>query len=111
MKITNLTPHSIRIFAADGTTEIATIPPSGSVARVAMTRKFAGNLATEGGIPLYQSKAGAVTGLPDAAPGVCYVVSTLVRLAVPNREDVFSPGDLVRDGNGQPVGCKGLEAS
>lgn len=49
--------------------------------------------------------------LPAEEAGVALVVSALVRLAVPHRRDVFSPGELVRGTDGQPVGCRGLEGS
>jgi hypothetical protein len=32
-----------------------------------------------------------------------------VRESVPSRKDVVSPGELIRDAKGNPVGCKGFE--
>ena len=60
------------------------------------------------GIPLARTAFGAVEGLPGPVEGVVYVVSALVRSAVPGRCDVTSPGDLVRDSEGRVVGCRGL---
>lgn len=47
--------------------------------------------------------------VPEAT--TVYVVSALVRLALPYRRDLASPGPLVRDADGQPVGCRGLEVT
>mgnify|MGYP001598752857 FL=1 len=63
------------------------------------------------GIPLFVTVGGDVTGLPEPVAGTIYIVSLLVRQAVPHRLDVLSPGQLVRDSAGQPVGCIGLDAN
>lgn len=103
--IKNITPHAIRVLGASGET-LAELPPSGQVARVSMTREIAGEVA---GLPVYRSTYGPVIGLPAEEAGVALVVSALVRLALPGRRDLFSPGELVRGVDGQPVGCRGLE--
>ena len=102
MTIINLTPHAINVVTPEGMT---TFPASGQVARCATTTVAAGEA---GGIPLTRTTFGEVIGLPAPVEGVLYVVSALVRGAVPNRADVASPGELVRGADGQPVGCKGL---
>jgi len=51
---------------------------------------------------------GRVEGLPEPETGVLYLVSAVVRAAVPGRADVASPGDLVRDGEGNVIGCRHL---
>ncbi|WP_268884346.1 hypothetical protein [Alicyclobacillus fructus] len=40
-----------------------------------------------------------------------YVASTLVAQAAASggRTDVYSPAELVRDGNGTVIGCRGLQ--
>jgi hypothetical protein len=107
MTLKNLTPHEIRIVGTSVET-LAVLPPSGSVARVSMTREVVGEVA---GLPVYRSQYGFVVGLPDAEAGVALVVSAMVRLAVPGRADVYSPGELVRGTDGQPTGCRGLEGN
>lgn len=104
MKLINLTPHAISVRAADGA-EIAVIPPSGQVARVAVETTPAG---MAGDIPLYTQGAGEPVGLPAPLPDTILLVSALVRLALPGRADLASPGDLIRGADGQPVGCRGL---
>ena len=107
MTTINLTPHTINVVGGAGET-LAELPPSGNVARVSVTRELVGQV---GAVPVYHSKFGAVVGLPDEIVGTVLVVSAMVRLAVPLRRDVYSPGELVRGADGQPVGCRGLEAS
>ena len=122
MQIINLTPHAILVFDADGKTELLTLPPSGTVARVAVTRKQTDSLdvglSNPGPgdnwpeIPVYVGTYGSVTDLPEPDESdTAFVVSALVRSAMPNRRDVFSPGELIRGADGQPIGCRGLEAN
>jgi hypothetical protein len=101
MKITNLTPHAI-------TAAGQTFPPSGELARVAMTTETVGIFA---GIPLTSSVSGDVTGLPEPEPETLFSVSAMVRLAVPTRQDVASPGQLLRDESGAVVGCASLDVN
>jgi hypothetical protein len=108
MNIQNLTPHSVCVYDAAGVILLATVPPSGIIARVSITRDSVGTVA---GLPVFVSRTGAVTGLPDPAADTTYLVSALVRLAAPTRRDIFSPGDLIRNPAGQPVGCRGLDAN
>ena len=100
----NLTPHTLNIHTGNGVTNIA---PSGDVARVATVSVEA---APVGGIPTCTTTFGEVTGLPAPAEGVFFIVSGMVASAAP-RPDVLSPGDLVRDESGRPIGCRGLRRS
>lgn len=110
MKLINLTPHQIDIHTTDG---VLSLPPSGQVARVSQTSTLVGPLDVDGGhtVVVNRRRMGAVTGLPDQVDGTALVVSALVAAAVPGRADVFSPGDLVRDSSGKPIGCQGLFAA
>lgn len=104
-KIVNLTPHTLNIIGAgDARTDV---PPSGEVARVSTSRVQVGEV---NGLPLFETRFGEVTGLPDAHPDIILIVSGMVagHPAVRDRTDVFSPGELVRGSDGQPVGCRGL---
>lgn len=108
MKLVNLTPHALSIIGPNGILEL---PPSGAIARVDVEMRHIENLNIDGTntqIGAYRQKVGKVTGLPTYEPGVIYVTSALVRLAVPDRQDVVSPGELLRDEQGQPRGCHGL---
>jgi hypothetical protein len=97
--IANLTPHPINLPGL-------TIPASGQIARVSVSLAPAGGID---GVPLVRGIYGAVYGLPDAVPGTIYIVSAMVRAACPDRQDLASPADLVRDASGAIVGCRALE--
>ncbi len=106
MKLLNYTPHTLNIHTDDGVMELA---PSGEVARVSVQMGAAETLSFNGYIvPTFVPTYGEVTGLPDPVEGVGYIVSGLVASAA-KRDDVFSPGELVRDNGGKPIGCKGLK--
>ena len=100
----NLTPHALNIHALE---EVVTLPPSGEVARVSTTETPGPEV---GGIPTTITSLGEVTGLPAPKAGAVYIVSGMVASAAP-REDVMSPGPLVRDESGRPIGCRGLRRS
>lgn len=103
IKIVNLTPHAI--VAVNGDKKV-TYPPSGMIARLIAKNIEIGEVD---GMPLYrQSEMAPVTGIPDAEADTWYLVSMAVRAALPNRFDLISPGDLIRDEAGQPIGCKGF---
>ena len=104
MNLVNLTPHTIHIHTPEG---VVTLAPSGEVARVATVSVEAEDI---GGIPTVRTTTGEVTGLPAPVEGKVFVVSGMVASAAP-REDVMSPGDLVRDDSGRPIGCQGLRRS
>lgn len=114
MKIINLTPHTLNIFDENDNT-VLSVAPSGRIARI-VTEKT--QIGTIDDIPIYQT---LVTGepalivsetkesveFPSQNNGVIYVVSGLFRQYFA-RDDVYQPGELKRDENGNPVGCVGL---
>jgi hypothetical protein len=104
MKLINLTPHTLTIVGADGST-VRNIPPSGTIARCAVTRRQVGAVD---GIPINRTDFGAVDGLPDPQPDTHFIVSALVAQAVPSRRDVLITDDAVRDDAGRIVGCRAL---
>ena len=99
--IINLTPHNLVLQLGDVTKTIA----SSGVARCQQSGSYAGKIDD---VPLVTMAYGAVEGLPEPIEGTVFVVSALVRCAVPMRSDVASPGDLVRDSLGAVVGCRNL---
>jgi hypothetical protein len=114
MRIVNLTPHALNLHGTDATSELATlvitVPPSGTVARLAVSRKAIATVTFNGvKIGICQSSFGDITGLPVPEAGTVFVVSALVAEAA-KRADVFSPGELVRDEVGVVIGANGLTA-
>lgn len=125
-KLINLTPHALVIRTANGTD--LTLPSSGRVARASTIETPAlpllynpasfwdrlGKPVSEETmlleIKVSVTKFGAIEGLPEAEDGVVYVTSAIVASAARQlgRTDVLSPGPLIRDAKGQPVGCNGL---
>lgn len=103
MHLINLTPHTIHLIV---NSKVVSVPPSGVVARVQMTTTVVSRI--DDGIPLVRSSPGNVIDLPEPCEGTLFLVSALVRVACPNRSDIASPGDLVRDAEGLVVGCKTL---
>jgi hypothetical protein len=96
--IINLTPHAINLPGK-------TIEPSGQLARCKEISRVVGNFD---GIELIQRSYGEVEDLPEPQAGTLYIVSMLVRQALPDRRDLASPGDLERNETGQITGAKNL---
>lgn len=94
----NLTPHAISL-------PDRVIPPSGPIARCAEVTAPAG---TVDGLELIRRSYGEVTNLPASQADTYYIVSSLVRTALPARLDLLSPGDIIRDANGKIVGVQNL---
>jgi len=136
MNLINLTAHDINIHTPEG---VFRLPPSGKVARVVEYTAEAApigivragchgecggcgqqvldgeeclcaELGVPWSIPTVRTTTGEVTGLPAPQRGKVFIVSGMVASAAP-REDVMSPGGLVRDESGRPCGCKGLSRS
>lgn len=105
--IYNCTPHDLNIVRKNGT--ILTVKPSGIVPRCASTEEQVGIIGDSNtGIEITQQQLGEVTDLPDPEPGTRYIVSRMVANAATNRDDLLVPGSLIRNDQGQVVGCKGL---
>lgn len=112
LTLVNLTPHPLRLISGGVET---VLDPSGVVARV-LPGVASVLLATEGfPVPIYTREIlGSVSGLPEPAPGVLYVVSLAVATALAgSRKDVLRPGtgpndDPVRDEKGHIVGVTRL---
>lgn len=104
MTIINCTPHAITFLREDNSV-LATVEPSGTIARASQTREAVGNI---NGIVVNQCSYGSVTGLPDPQPETIYLVSALTAQACRNRDDVFIVDDAVRNEAGQIIGCRAI---
>lgn len=111
-KILNLTPHAVRVVNNEGTL-VREFPSSGSTIRLQQTTVEVGNAD---GVRLTHSQYGApvlVTPdgdqpLPEQKEGRFYIVSAMVKSALPEREDMLVPAEQVRNDQGQIIGCKSL---
>ena len=106
MKIVNCTPHVLNIITDSKVIDLA---PSGVIPRVSVTSKLSESILISGTeVPVYQDIYGELNDLPEQQVGVYLVVSRLVAAAAKGRPDLLVPGSLVRNEQGQPIGCKGL---
>jgi len=101
--IVNLTPHEVVVvlFLEDETTFRF---PSEGEARISVTESIIGG--DRNGIPLITMEAKEVVGLPDPTENTMFIVSNMVRTALPTRKDLASPAQLVRNEKGHVVGCR-----
>jgi hypothetical protein len=107
IKVINCTLHPV-VIVGDGGQRTA-LQPSGQVARIATRQRQIATIPVNGvPVPVFATEYGDVEGLPAPELGTYFVVSRLVLQACPNRHDLLAPGDLVRDSNGNVIGCKGL---
>ena len=106
MKLVNLTPHAVTLHGIDGS---VTLPPSGTIARLAVTRVLVTSVVIDGvTLEVNRPSLGEVSGLPaDDYPDTILIVSALVADAV-RRRDLVSPGELLRDSAGLIIGARGL---
>lgn len=104
MKFINCTPHQITLLGADGVV-LFTLPKGEVVPRLSQSTK---EVEVVEGISITETSFGATQDLPDAQDGVLLIVSRLVLSANPNRKDLVVPNELVRDADGNTVGCKSL---
>lgn len=108
VKVYNLTPHMLNVLDRNG--NITEFAPSGAVARVSTKEILVGRLG--GLIEVNQRSFGEVDWgfeLPEMKKDTIYIVSSLVASAIKGtRHDIMVPGNLVRNDQGQPIGCQGL---
>jgi len=95
--IKNLTPHRITISNEDQSIML-TIPPEDVPARCLEATTTQGEFD---GFPLVSKFYGNTENLPSPEKGVLLIVSQMIREALPDRKDLASPGDLVRDEDGE----------
>lgn len=84
--LVNLTSHVVRVRQQDGV--VISIPPSGRVARVSASHV---EHETANKLSIYETTFGIVEGLSPPRPNTLYIVSTLVQVYSPNRDDLVSP--------------------
>ncbi len=98
IKKLNYTPHTINL-------PNITIDPIGIVSRCKEITQAADTI---NGVDVITRSYGKVINAPKEHPHKVYIVSLLVRLALPHRKDLLSPGDIIRDKEGNIIGCVNL---
>ena len=99
-----MTPHDVHIVNNLGTVT-HTFPKSGNTIRL---KSETVQVDFIGEIPISQTVFGTPTGLPDFQEGTFYIVSQLVKSALPDRKDLLVPAEVLRDSNGVILGCQSL---
>lgn len=102
-KIKNLTPHPITI--CNNTGEVIRVIQSEGLVRLKAVTVPAGEID---GTAVTRTEFGQPEGLPEFQEGVYYVVSQLVKTALPSRSDLLVPAEVIRDEKGNIVGCRSL---
>ncbi len=107
--LVNLTPHPIAIYGnrmpEEGPQEV--IPPSGTVARVAMI-ELGSQLSRWSGRQYELVEYGHVHDLPIRTAQTDFIVSLVVALAC-KRDDLLAPYIEVRNEEGTMIGCRFLQ--
>jgi len=103
MKIINKTPHDVNVINKKGEVYF-TFESDGSI-RLAVKIIRIGAI---NGIPMTETFFGEPEGLPVFEHETFYIVSQLVKNALPKRTDLLVPAEVVRDGKGKILGCKSL---
>ena len=106
MKLKNFTPHNVVIVIND---ERKIVIPSDGIARVTEVKTVAPSIDVDGAIiETFKSSFGEVENLPPQEDGVMVIVSAMAASAAKDRNDLLVPGELVRDNDGNIIGCKSL---
>jgi hypothetical protein len=103
-KIINMTPHPVHIVD-DENNVVNTFDKSETMIRLSQTVEKSEPVC---GIPTTVTKFGEPQGLPEFKAGTFYIVSQLVKSALPERSDLLVPAEVVRDKSGNIIGCKSL---
>lgn len=98
----NMTPHKVVLL--DDSNKVIRIFESEGLIRLKADTVRAGLLDKD--IPLSKTVFGEPQGLPDYNGEDYFIVSQLVKTALPNRADLVVPAEVQRDENGNIIGCR-----
>ena len=104
MLILNVTPHTVTLFRKKKKPLV--FPRAGAPVRVSSRIERVGHL---NGIPLTKLVYDKPEGLPEEQDNVFYIVSTVVKAALPDRRDLLVPAEMVRDSDGKKIGCQSFD--
>lgn len=103
MNFINCTPHPINLIGENNV--ITTLPKGEIIPRLTQSTKVVDVVE---GVSITETIFGETQDLPDFEEGVFLIVSRLVLSANTERKDLLVPNELVRDSEGNIVGCKSL---
>jgi hypothetical protein len=104
--IINKTPHPVHLVDNEGKV-FRTFPGCPKEDLIRLASETVPQVALDG-VPTSRTVFGEPTGLPEAVDDVFYIVSQLVKSALPERIDLLVPAEVVRDSDGQIIGCRCL---
>lgn len=104
-RIINKTPHAVYVLNEDGSI-LRVFPKSNGMIRVA---EIVTDIAPIDGIPISSTSWGETNDVPEYIEGTYYIVSQLVKNALPERKDLLVPKGAVRDDKGNVIGCTRLD--
>lgn len=101
--IINKTPHPVTILDLNLVKVLKNFPVEGEPVRLAVSTQPCQEID---GFRTTKTIFGEPENLPDKKEGVFYIVSQLVKNALPERDDLLVPAEVVRDETGRILGCK-----
>jgi hypothetical protein len=104
MTLVNCTPHPITLVDGEGNV-LLSLEKGQVVPRLSQSTK---NVDVLCGISITETVFGETMDMPAPQDNTFYIVSRLVMTANPSRKDLLVPNELLRDENGNIVGCKSL---
>lgn len=99
-----MTPHPVNIVDTEGHI-VKTFPKGESTIRLSVSTVDAGSIA---GVKVSKTVFSEPIGLPEYKEGTFYIVSQLVKNALPNRADLLVPAQVLRDSDNNILGCQSL---
>ena len=104
-KILNKTPHAVYLLRDDHSI-LRVFPKSNGMIRV---KEIVEDQEDIDGIPITSTTWGRTNEVPLYVEGTYYIVSQLVKNALPERKDLLVPKGAVRDDKGNIIGCTRLD--
>lgn len=103
VKIVNATPHDINLYKDGKLVKI--FPPCGQIARMKENKTKVGRLCE---VDVYKTTYDGIKDLPESERNTCFIVSMAVANSeeAKNRYDLIYVGDMVRDDDGNIIGCQ-----
>jgi len=103
--IINKTPHQVYLLREDKSI-LRVFPKSNGMIRV---KEIVVDIEDIDGIPISSTTWGKTSDIPKYIEGTYYIVSQLVKNALPKRKDLLVPKGAVRDDKGNIIGCTRLD--